>query len=146
MATRTKLNFDATFRQWLATRWPTLVDTQMAVPDYIVGLVQSGYAPATVPVEPWAALAARGYFELQWTTNRGMSSQPPGSLLDALASMNRGPVNQFSSQVVQARGPKDTNCKSAVAFAAIYWPDYFKAFIRTFRYTDWAKRVNALVT
>lgn len=125
-----KLNPATVMRSWLGKKWPTLIDAKLPIASYIVGLVESGYAPSDGPIEPWAALAAKGYFELQWTKDKGMSSQPPYSAKDIIGQMNNGPLNQYSALVVQSRGPDDINCRAAISFSMIYWPDVFMQVVK----------------
>lgn len=137
-----------TMRSWLARFWPT-IDTQIPVCAYIAQLVEvHGYLPRELPsaIQPWAHYAARGLLEHEFAANKGTTGVRATPLRGAWSGPPRGPMDQFSALVVQAKGPSDPMFAFGMRALAFYFhagdaPEVDRITARQ----DWPDRIAALV-
>lgn len=129
-------------KEWLAKYWPKLIDFKMNVPPKINSIITEGYKPTDQAIEPWALLAARGYNEVWMASGKGTTGFGPNRL-KGMYGPPIGPLEQFSSRVVQARGPSDPEAKAAIAALVAYcYPADYMTVWTVFNQLNWSKTIN----
>lgn len=105
---RSPLNPLALWGSFLGRLFPTIKPEAVALPSYIVMLIESGVAPAPGPAEDWALLEVWGHFELEQTAQGRMSGQRPGwadlTPEGVAEGLRKRPVEHFAALVLQTRG------------------------------------------
>lgn len=131
---------------WLTRFWPTVKPEYLPISAYVTELdkLYSPQVPATA-IEPWAHMAARGYFELEWGAKKGVSGANSTPLKGSWSRTPFGPLDQYSALIVQARGADDLNARAAVmAYVTLRHCGDSLAVYAALQKPDWPARIDAM--